>query len=89
LRPDQAHPSTAHEPARALYAGRDGFDLYRQLLRQTPGLMRPGAALLAEIDPTQRVLALGACATIAPGWPVSVERDHSGHDRLLIWRRPE
>lgn len=88
LRPDQAHPSTAHEPPIALFSGADGFDLYRRLLHQAPDRMRPGATLLAEIDPDQCDLALATCASEAPDWPVTVARDHAGRDRLLVWERP-
>jgi release factor glutamine methyltransferase len=88
LRPDQAHPSTAHEPAIALYSGADGFDLYRLLLRQAPARLRAGGHLLAEIDPGQRQLALACAAEAAPGWPATIERDAAGRDRLLVLTRP-
>lgn len=88
LRPDQAHAGIAHEPAVALYAGSDGFALYRQLLAQAPPLLRPGGLLLAEIDPAQRDLALTTAARVAPGWPAAVHPDDAGQPRLLVLRRP-
>jgi release factor glutamine methyltransferase len=88
LRPDQAHPSIAHEPPDALYAGADGFDLYRRLLAQAPPLLRPGGLLLAEIDPAQRELALATADRAAPGWPAAVHPDLAGRPRVLTIARP-
>jgi release factor glutamine methyltransferase len=87
LRPDQAHAGIDHEPALALYAGPDGFDLYRRLLDQTPPLLRPGGLLLAEIDPAQRDVALAEAARVAPDWPAAVHLDYAGNPRVLAWRR--
>jgi release factor glutamine methyltransferase len=88
LRPDQANPSIAHEPAVALYAGPDGFALYRALLTQAPARLRPGGRLLAEIDPAQAALALAEAARAAPGWPAEVRPDYAGRPRLLTLTRP-
>lgn len=88
LRPDQAHAGIAREPALALYAGPDGFDLYRRLLAQAPSRLRPGGLLIAEIDPAQRALALAAAGEAAPGWPAAVHDDHAGRPRLLTLIRP-
>ena len=88
LRPDQANPSIAWEPAAALYAGVDGFALYRDLLAQAPSRLRPGGRLLAEIDPGQAELALTTAAQVAPGWPASVQPDYAGRPRLLVLDRP-
>lgn len=87
LRPDQAHAGIAHEPALALFAGADGFDLYRRLLAQAPPLLRPGGLLVAEIDPAQRDLALATAARVAPGWPAAVHPDYAGLPRVLTMGR--
>ena len=88
LRPDQANASIAWEPAVALYAGADGFALYRDLLAQAPARLRPGGRLLAEIDPDQAELALTTAAQVAPGWPAAVQPDYAGRPRLLVLDRP-
>ncbi|MCO5178374.1 MAG: peptide chain release factor N(5)-glutamine methyltransferase, partial [Thermomicrobiales bacterium] len=58
LRPDQTHPSTDREPQLALFAGLDGFDLYRRLLYEARDMLVPGGLLVGEIDPAQADLAL-------------------------------
>ena len=41
------------EPAEALDGGTDGLDVVRRLLREAPARLKPGAAVLLELDPRQ------------------------------------
>lgn len=81
LRPDQRHPSTALEPDMALYAGDDGFDLYRELIAVLPERLAPDGFWIAEIDPAQAVFAGEANATVI--------KDLAGRDRFLCAVSPQ
>ncbi len=74
-----------HEPAAALFAGRDGLDDYRRLVPQLPQLLAPGGVAVIEIGATQAqaVLAIAAAAGLAG----TVAHDLAGHDRCLVLRR--
>ena len=72
-----------YEPALALDGGKDGLDLIRIALAQSPAAIKPGGLVLFECDPaqTRRVvrLALGH-------WPaaeVCVHKDLAGQDRVV------
>lgn len=47
-----APPELAHEPETALYAGEEGLDVARPLVREALVALRPGGVLLLELDPT-------------------------------------
>lgn len=83
LRSDQRHPTTAHEPPSALFAGDDGFDLYRAFFRQIPAVLARDGLVIAEIDPGQAEFG-AAYAEAQTGLPVRVERDAAGRQRLLL-----
>ncbi len=88
LRDEQAHAGIAHEPALALYAPEAGFALYRRLLAQASERLRPGGALICEIDPGQREVALATARERFPLGEARVERDLAGLDRYLIVELP-
>jgi len=46
-----------YEPGLALWAGEDGFDVYRRLIPQAFAKLKLGGCLLLEIDPLQQTLA--------------------------------
>ena len=50
-----------HEPARALDGGPDGLDVIRRLFEQAPAALRPGGAMLVEIDPRQLQAVIVPC----------------------------
>jgi len=83
LRPGQMHPSTDREPRLALFAGPDGFSLYRELLRQAAALLTPDGMLVGEIDPAQAELAVDV-AQQTMGRAAVVRRDLAGDARYLI-----
>lgn len=51
-------PEVARDPGLALYAGPDGLAVWRRLERQAAARLRPGARLLAELDPRNAAAAL-------------------------------
>jgi len=70
-----------HEPAMALFAGRDGLDDYRVLIPQLPELLRAGGVALVEIGHTQAA-AVTALAEAA-GLGTQLHRDLAGRPRVL------
>lgn len=67
------------QPAHALRGGPVGHELTARLLAEAPSRLRPGGAVLCEIDPPLLV-HLTPPAGFA-GW--KVHRDLGGHDRVL------
>ncbi len=82
----QAPPELAWEPEEALYAGPEGLDVARPLLREARDALRPGGRLLIELDPG-RVHALAAEARTLGFAAVDVEADLAGRPRFLRARR--
>lgn len=76
-----AHSVSMHEPAGALFAGKEGLDAYRVLIPQLPGLLAPGGAVLVEIGAPQAdsVSAIAAEA----GFSAILHHDLAGHPRVL------
>ena len=75
------------EPAAALFAGADGLDAIRPIVRDAPAWLRPGGWLVIEIGHRQgpAVLELLRQAGLSQ---VSVEPDMAGRDRFAVARRP-
>ena len=74
----------AHEPWEALDGGPDGTDLLRPLLHDARAYLRPGAALMLEIDDEQGATMAQAARTAFPAAAVRVLPDLAGRDRVLI-----
>ncbi len=73
-----------YEPRGALDGGPDGTDLLRPLLRQAGSYLRPGGALMLEIDEEQGPALAEAARSAFPAAAVSVLPDLSGRDRVLV-----
>lgn len=73
-----------YEPRLALEAGRDGMDLYRQLVPQSYALLKDGGSLLFEYSPEQTDIALELTSGFKQ---VKVRQDLNGKDRLLEARK--
>ena len=74
------------EPVGALFAGPDGLDDLRVIVAGAPGWLRPGGALVLEIDPRQAE-AVSTMAGDEGFVDVTVHRDLSGRDRAVVARR--
>lgn len=83
---DLAPSVREHEPAGALFAGRDGLDDYRVLIPQLPGLLAPGGTALVEIGHSQAE-AVGEIAKAA-GFAAILHRDLGGRPRVLALQIP-
>ena len=71
------------EPREALDGGPDGLDLIRRLLQQAQAKLKPGGAILLEVDPEQVNPIEAEVEGLFAGATVSVERDLAGLDRVL------
>lgn len=87
LRVDQRHAGIAREPSEALYAGRDGLDLYRRLLPQAARILRSPGILAMEIDPEQAEAMCDLARTAFPQATIDVHRDLAGFDRFVSVRQ--
>ena len=72
------------EPAEALDGGADGLDLVRRLLREAPARLKPGAAVLLELDPRQFDEAAAFAAEAMPDARARSVRDLAGRERVLV-----
>lgn len=83
LRPEQiaGNRQLAAEPSLALDGGRDGLDLIRALLEDAPRVLKPGAAVGLEIDPSQAQAAVELADRAFPGADIVVLRDLAGFER--------
>jgi release factor glutamine methyltransferase len=77
-----------YEPREALAGGPDGTALLRALLVQAPPKLRPGGALMLEIDPRLRAALVAAAQRCFPQAPVRVVQDLAGRDRVLVISSP-
>lgn len=70
----------SQEPKRALFAGKDGLQYIRQILREAKAHLRPGSELVFEFDPPQK-RAIAAYA-LKLGWQAEFFRDQYGRWRF-------
>ena len=71
------------EPTSALLAGPDGLDDLRRIVAEAPRWLRPGGALVVELDPRQAEVVAGLAA--AAGFAsAAVHRDLTGRDRAVV-----
>ncbi len=74
-----------HEPHLALFAEDQGLALLHRIATEAPRFLIPGGWLICEIGWRQGEAAIGLFA--AAGFEsIRVEKDHSGHDRVVIGR---
>jgi release factor glutamine methyltransferase len=76
-----------YEPRLALYAGRDGLDVYRRIVPKVDQFLKPDGVLLLEIGyqqgPAVRELLEGTGAFA----PIRIDKDLQGHDRVVTAQR--
>ena len=77
-------PEVRRDPPGALFAGPDGLDVFRRLLAEAETHLKPGAWLLAELDPRN----VGAAAELAERWQSrEILLDLTGRRRFLALNR--
>ena len=70
-----------HEPAGALFAGRDGLEAYRRLIPQLGSLLARSGLALVEIGATQAEAVSGLAQEA--GFATQLHRDLAGRPRAL------
>jgi release factor glutamine methyltransferase len=75
-------PELAHEPPRALFAGPDGLDVLRPLVRGVGAVLAPGGGVALELSPDQAPRVAGWCGE-AGLLDVTVRRDLAGRSRVV------
>lgn len=71
-----------HEPLEALFAGEDGLSVVRRIIEQAPAVLKPGAFIALEVDPSQCEAV--ASLLIAGGFQATtVKRDLNGNERIV------
>jgi len=73
-----------YEPAKALYAGRYGLDIYEKLFKQVNKLEIKPKALFCEIGSTYINKTMALVKKYFPQAKVEIKKDLCGKDRLLI-----
>ena len=71
-----------YEPTLALFAGDDGFDVIDRLLPQIPQVLANGGLFLMEFGSPQGASIRDRAGRRFRSW--RVEKDWSGHDRVLV-----
>lgn len=72
-----------YEPRLALDGGLDGLDIYRRLLPQLAGHLRPGGLALLEIGDGQAEAVVDLIRVVLPGVPFQVWPDYAGLMRVV------
>lgn len=72
------------EPSLALYGDDDGLGHLRRLFEQTPGRIKPGAAILLEFGYDQRAAVEALARTTFPSAAIRIGVDYAGWDRLAV-----
>ncbi len=81
---DALAPEVAdHDPPGALFGGPDGHEVVDRLLAAAPRWLRPGGAVVVEID-DRRGPAACAAARAAGLWQVRLVADLAGRDRAVV-----
>ncbi len=71
-----------HEPAQALFAGPDGLDVVRRIAAEAPQLLKQGAFLAMELDPSQCAAVSDMLRSVGFS-SVLIRKDLSGLDRIV------
>jgi release factor glutamine methyltransferase len=74
------------EPQSALFAGADGLDDIRTILKDAPSWLRPGGVLILEMDPLQ-LETVSELARASGFVGIETHVDLAGRDRALVVRR--
>jgi release factor glutamine methyltransferase len=76
-----------YEPHSALFAGADGLDVIRRLVRQSPSRLKSGGRLIFEMDGTQGESVRRIIEETESLRFVKVVKDYAGLDRVAVAER--
>lgn len=83
----EAPPELTHEDDTALYSGKDGLKMPRELIRHAWDALKPGGWMALELDPSNIYLLLAEAAE--QGWKnLQTRRDLAQRPRYLVGQRP-
>lgn len=72
-----------YEPQMALFAENNGLAIYQRLAEEIPAILKPDGQIFLEIGFRQGEAVKGIFQAAFPNAKVEVEKDMSGHDRLI------
>lgn len=72
------------EDPRALFAGKDGLDAYRQILAAVPALLAQGGLTILELGFGQHQAVAGLAAEALPAARINAQADLAGVPRALV-----
>lgn len=73
-----------YEPHLALFGGPDGLSLLRRFIAQAPERLRPGGALVMEMQPSQRVAVEGLLRQALPAARLRFGRQPGRDDHVVV-----
>jgi release factor glutamine methyltransferase len=73
-----------YEPKLALFAGADGLDISRRVIREVGSFLKPNAGLMLEIGYTQGPPVKKLLEQAATFTNIKIEKDLQNHDRIAI-----
>ena len=71
-----------HEPSEALFAGEDGLSVVRRIIEQAPSVLKPGAFIAIEVDPSQ-CRSVASLLIAGRFQATTVKRDLNGNERIV------
>jgi release factor glutamine methyltransferase len=75
-----------HEPHVALFGGHDGTEIIQRLVKQAIPMLLPGGFLIFETSPVNIDRCVDLVAANSEFESVNVDKDYSGHKRVVVAR---
>ena len=76
-----------YEPKTALYAGADGLDIYRKIIRQVDDFLKPDGAIMLEIGYGQGQTVKELLEQTGAFSEIGIEKDFHNNDRIVIAKK--
>jgi len=76
-----------YQPKLALFAGDDGLDIYRQIIKKIDAFLKPGAALMLEVGYSQGETVRELLEDTGCLGKITIEKDFNDNDRIAIARK--